>query len=153
MDGDTLKINGLVIAGLADFKHQLIESGLLDTRLRSKLIAVVDTAAGMRQGLSEAIDETRVHIASSEYRNTHDTIMRFMQMIAEESPLAVYGEREVRYAVEAGVVETLIVRRGHELDTDDAISVDDRDATSRQFLGMGGIGAILRFPLNIPDEE
>ncbi len=154
MDGDTVKIDGLVVAGLANFKHELLESGLLDVRLRNILVTTVDTSHGMRQGLSEAIDATRNQIANSEYRDTRDNISRYMQLVAEESPIAIYGEREVQFALDAGVVDVLIVRRGHILiDTPGCIVVDDIDALSRQFLGMGGVGAILRFAIQIPDTD
>lgn len=48
-------VNGLVLAGSADFKNDLNSSEMFDPRLQSKVIHVVDVSYGFENGLNQAI--------------------------------------------------------------------------------------------------
>lgn len=48
-------VNGLVLAGAADFKNDLNTSDMFDPRLQTKVINVVDVSYGFENGLNQAI--------------------------------------------------------------------------------------------------
>lgn len=51
-----VNISGLIIAGFADFKTELINSGLLDLRLKEIIIKLVDISYGGENGFNQAIE-------------------------------------------------------------------------------------------------
>ena len=53
---DKPNVQGLILAGSAEFKQQLERSDLLDPRLGNIVLAMVDVAYGMEPGFVQAID-------------------------------------------------------------------------------------------------
>ena len=53
---DKPNVQGLILAGSAEFKQQLERSDLLDPRLGAIVLAMVDVAYGMEPGFVQAID-------------------------------------------------------------------------------------------------
>jgi protein pelota len=95
-------------------------------------------------------------------------IQRLMDEISKDSGLATYGLAETRGAADAGAVETLLVTneliRKHKADKSEVIEntmnavenaggkiviVSEEHELGKQLEGLGGIGAILRYRLNI----
>lgn len=50
-----LNISGLIIAGSADFKHEIPESEVLDYRVKNIVLKIVDVGQGGENGLNQAI--------------------------------------------------------------------------------------------------
>lgn len=48
-------VNGLVLAGSADFKNDMNKSDMFDPRLQAKVVNVVDVSYGFENGLNQAI--------------------------------------------------------------------------------------------------
>jgi peptide chain release factor subunit 1 len=48
-------VNGLVLAGSADFKNDLNKTDMFDARLQEKVVNIVDVSYGFENGLSQAI--------------------------------------------------------------------------------------------------
>jgi len=53
---DKVNVQGLVLAGSADFKTELNQSDLFDGRLNAKVIKVVDVSYGGENGFNQAIE-------------------------------------------------------------------------------------------------
>lgn len=53
---DKVNVQGLVLAGSADFKNDLNGSDLFDPRLQSKVIKIVDVSYGGENGFNQAIE-------------------------------------------------------------------------------------------------
>ena len=51
-------VNGLVLAGSADFKNDLNTSNMFDPRLQTKVVNVVDVSYGFENGLNQAIEKS-----------------------------------------------------------------------------------------------
>ena len=51
-------VNGLVLAGSADFKNDLNNSDMFDPRLQTKVVNVVDVSYGFENGLNQAIEKS-----------------------------------------------------------------------------------------------
>lgn len=158
MNGDAMVVKSIIIAGAAGLKQELVDSDLLDARMKSRVVKIIDVAYGGRQGLAEAIESTRNLIADAATNEVVDRLASWQDGLARDNPLMIHGRREIEWALRAGAVATLFVT-----DPDDPLSgvdttieiviVPDVDANTRQFrVGFGGVGAILRFPIEIPDD-
>lgn len=53
---DKVNVQGLVLAGSADFKTDLAGSDLFDPRLAAKIIKIVDISYGGENGFNQAIE-------------------------------------------------------------------------------------------------
>lgn len=53
---DKVNVQGLVLAGSADFKTDLAGSDLFDQRLAAKIIKIVDISYGGENGFNQAIE-------------------------------------------------------------------------------------------------
>lgn len=53
---DKVNVQGLVLAGSADFKNDLNQSDLFDLRLQAKVIKIVDVSYGGENGFNQAIE-------------------------------------------------------------------------------------------------
>jgi len=53
---DKVNVAGLILAGLADFKTELAQSDMLDPRLTTKIIKIVDVSYGGDNGFNQAIE-------------------------------------------------------------------------------------------------
>lgn len=51
-------VQGLVLAGSADFKNDLNKTDMFDPRLQSKVVNIVDVSYGFENGLNQAIEKS-----------------------------------------------------------------------------------------------
>ncbi|KAL0237386.1 hypothetical protein PCE1_000783 [Barthelona sp. PCE] len=109
IDNDMPNVNGLIVAGSAEFKVKLTESSMFDYRLVPIILDVVDVGYGGEPGFSQAIERSKELLGNVRYVNEKKIINKFYEHIAKDSGLFVYGVLDTMRAVEAGCVETLIV--------------------------------------------
>jgi len=58
MTDNKCNVNGIVLAGSADFKNDLNSSDMFDPRLQVKVVNVVDVSYGFENGLNQAIEKS-----------------------------------------------------------------------------------------------
>ena len=58
MTDNKCNVNGIVLAGSADFKNDLNSSDMFDPRLQVKVVNVVDVSYGFENGLNHAIEKS-----------------------------------------------------------------------------------------------
>jgi len=111
IDSSSNKVNcrGLVIAGCAGFKDQLVSSKMLDPRLQVAILSVVDVAYGGKQGLYQAIDLSSEVLKGSILLQEKKEISKFFEEISTDSGKFTFGVSETLAALESGAVETLLV--------------------------------------------
>eukprot|EP01102_Stenamoeba_stenopodia_P008398 TRINITY_DN2410_c0_g1_i1.p1 TRINITY_DN2410_c0_g1~~TRINITY_DN2410_c0_g1_i1.p1 ORF type:complete len:366 (-),score=89.15 TRINITY_DN2410_c0_g1_i1:187-1284(-) len=102
-------VRGLVLAGHADLKNQVAEAKVLDPRLKSVILEIVDVAYGGSQGLQHAIELTEHSLKNVTLVRHKKLISKYFEEIVTDSGKAVYGARDTLMAIEMGAVETLIV--------------------------------------------
>jgi peptide chain release factor subunit 1 len=100
-------VNGMILAGCADLKHDLGEK--LDQRLKSRIIAYIDVQYGGESGFNEAIEKSEGYIETMEYQKERKVISRLFDHIAKNTDLYCYGLKETMYSFTSGCVETLII--------------------------------------------
>jgi len=107
------KVEGVILAGSADIKADLQRHADLDPAIRGKIIAVVDVAYGGKQGLHDAITFTQDRLGNVKYVREREVLNRFFETIATDGAVS-YGLKQTMAALEAGVVQTLLVWDGLE---------------------------------------
>lgn len=105
---DKPNVNGLILAGSADFKSEL-STTLLDPRLQKIIMKIVDVSYGSENGLNQAIELSSDVLDNVKFLQEKKIIQRFMEGIAIDTGKICFGVYETMHALEIGAVETLIV--------------------------------------------
>ncbi|XP_049847899.1 eukaryotic peptide chain release factor subunit 1-like [Schistocerca gregaria] len=106
---DKPNVAGLVLAGLAEFKNELVQSDMFDQRLQRIVLKVVDVSYGGENGFNQAIDLCQEVLRGVKYVYEKKILGIFFDQIAEDSGKYCFGIHQTMQALDAGAVETLIV--------------------------------------------
>ncbi|KAF6774161.1 hypothetical protein AHF37_06517 [Paragonimus kellicotti] len=106
---DKPNIEGLVLAGIADFKSELGQSDMFDQRLQAKLIKTVDISYGGENGFNQAIDLSSDALSGVKFIQEKKLIQRYFDEISQDSGKYCFGVEDTLKALEMGAVEILIV--------------------------------------------
>jgi peptide chain release factor subunit 1 len=109
---DKCIVDGIIVAGCADYKHKILEDQFFDPRLKAKIIDIIDVAYGGENGFNQAIEMTQSTLANVKFVQEKKVISSFMNHIALDAIDATkwcFGHKDTFAALEAGAVETLIV--------------------------------------------
>src|SRR5690606_35990196 len=100
---------GLIVAGVAMFKRELVESELFDPRLKKIVKTVIDTSYGGEAGLKQAIQMSAETLEGLKFAHEKEVVQKFMGEIAKDSGLVSFGVDQTIYALENSAVKTLLV--------------------------------------------
>lgn len=108
---DTVTVSGIIVAGIAQFKEELASSTMLDQRIRSKILSIVDVAYGGTQGLHQAIELSAGDLAHTKLVQEQGVLQRFFDEIAhsEDQQRYCFGPRDVERALAAGAVASVLL--------------------------------------------
>nr|XP_027202208.1 eukaryotic peptide chain release factor subunit 1-like [Dermatophagoides pteronyssinus] len=106
---DKPNVVGLVLAGSADFKSELAQSDMFDSRLSSKILKIVDISYGGLNGFYQAIELSRDCLSNLKILHEKALIKSFFEEIATDSGKFVYGSNETLKLLDVGCIETLIL--------------------------------------------
>uniref|UniRef100_A0ACD5XI04 Uncharacterized protein n=1 Tax=Avena sativa TaxID=4498 RepID=A0ACD5XI04_AVESA len=102
-------VSGLILAGSADFKTELGQSGTFDQRLAAKVLNVVDVSCGGENGFNQAIDMSAKVISNVKLLKEKKLTGRYFEEVRRDTGKYVFGVDDTMAALEMGAVETLIV--------------------------------------------
>ncbi|MEM0010177.1 MAG: peptide chain release factor aRF-1 [Candidatus Bathyarchaeia archaeon] len=102
-------LKGIIIGGPGPTKYDFEEGDYLDYRLKAKIIATVDTAYTGEQGVKEVLEKAPDIMRNVRYIEERQLVQKFLYEVGHDTGLATYGEVEVRRALEAGIVDTLLL--------------------------------------------
>lgn len=105
---DKPNIEGLIIAGSAEFKYQVAESQVLDQRLKKIVCNIVDVSYGGEQGFSQAIDLSRGCLSGLKLVQEQQVIGKMYEEINMDTGKIVYGVEDTMRVFLDGAVERLI---------------------------------------------
>jgi len=108
-------LKGLIIAGPGPTKYDFEKGEYLNYLLKEKLIDIVDTAYVSEQGLKEVVDKAPEIMRKIRYIEEKQLMQQFLYEIGHDTGMATYGEEEVRKALEAGAVRTLLLSEGLDI--------------------------------------
>jgi peptide chain release factor subunit 1 len=104
---DTLK--GVILAGPGPTKYDFEKGDYLNYMLKKKIIDAIDTAYVQEQGVKEVVDRAPEIMRKVRYIEEKEIMQQFLYELGHDSGLITYGEAEVRKALEAGAVRTLLI--------------------------------------------
>lgn len=100
-------VEGLILAGNADFKFQLAEN--LEPRLKTKVIQVIDVSYGGENGLNEAITLASEALTNVKFVAEKKLVSKFFEQIALDTGMVVFGIDDTIKALELGALETIML--------------------------------------------
>lgn len=106
---DLPNINGIILAGSADFKSELSSSAHLDPRLKKVVIQIVDISYGGLNGFNQAIELSSSTLANVKLIEEKKLLELFFNEISQDTGKYCFGIKQTMNALELGAVETLIV--------------------------------------------
>ena len=109
ISGDKPNVSGIVLAGSADFKNDLLQSDMFDQRLSAIVLTVVDVSYGGENGFSQAIELSADCLANVKFVQEKRLISKFFDEISQDTGKYVFGVKDTLLTLDMGAVETLIV--------------------------------------------
>ncbi|KAL9549961.1 Eukaryotic peptide chain release factor subunit 1 [Mucor atramentarius] len=109
ISNDKVNVSGLVLAGSADFKTELSQSDLFDSRLQAKVIKVVDVSYGGENGFNQAINLAADSLANLKFVHEKKLIGSYFDEISQDTGKYCFGVSDTLKALELGAVENLLV--------------------------------------------
>jgi peptide chain release factor subunit 1 len=161
-------VDGLLLGGTTVTVEDFREGDHLDHRLRERLVGdPVSVEYASEQGLHQLVEKASDRIEDEERREVRETLDRFFEVLhasdgtdADDGEYVVYGREEVEKALTYDAVETVLasdalpVTDVRELQEEasneggDCLVVPTDFGRGEQFgEAFGGVGAILRFPV------
>jgi len=102
------ELKGIFIGGPGFTKNEFVKDGSLDYRLREEIINTVDLGYGGKEGIRPLVLKIKDDIKNVKYIREKEIVQRFLGELARETGKAVYGEEEIRKALNYGSLEYLI---------------------------------------------
>lgn len=106
---DLPNVKGLVLAGAANFKNDLVESKIFDDRLKKIVLDVVDVSYGDENGFNQAINLSQHVLGGVELLNEKKILSQFFTNIEKDSGKYCYCLNATMKALEMGAIELLII--------------------------------------------
>lgn len=108
-DGQKPCVQGIVLAGSADFKAELMRSDLFDQRLHKIVIKMVDVSYGGENGFNQAIELSADTLGSVKLMKEKKLLQRYMDEISQDTGKYCFMVEDTFKALELGAVEDLII--------------------------------------------
>ena len=168
---DKVNVKGIIFGGSAQFKDKIIESNIMDLRLKSVIIGVFDIAYGGENGFEQTIEQSSSLLSNVKYVEEKKILLEYFQIISTDGNY-IFGMKETLNALKNGIIDTLIVYDNLQtiypelVDGEQILVIDwllehsrdygtklypvsENTSQGSQFVnGFGGIGGILRYKIN-----
>ncbi len=106
-------IKGILVGGPGSTKEFFVKGDYLHHELKKKIIDLFDTGYTDEYGLHELVNKASRTLQELEVYKERKLLNRFFREIKRpDGGLAVYGEKEVREALERGAVDILLISDG-----------------------------------------
>lgn len=103
-------LKGILVGGPGPTKDYFVKENFLDYRVQQKIAGQYDTGYTDEYGLRELVDKASLELTSLALGRERDIGQRFMREIVKpDGGLSVYGEAEVRRALEMNALDTLLL--------------------------------------------
>ena len=104
ISNNVINVQGLILAGSADFKKQLFNGQFFDQRLKSKVIKLIDVSYGQEEGFNQAIELSKDAIKNVKLIQQQELLKKFFGHISQETGKIVYGFESTLKQIRAGAV-------------------------------------------------
>ncbi|KAL9189251.1 hypothetical protein ACHAXT_011741 [Thalassiosira profunda] len=114
-NGQKPNIQGLILAGSADFKSELMRSDLFDQRLSKIVIKMVDVSYGGENGFNQAIEYSADTLGEVKLMKEKKLLQKYMDEISRDTGKYCFMVEDTLNALDLGAVEDLIVWENLEI--------------------------------------
>lgn len=108
-DGQRPNVQGIILAGSADFKSELMRSDLFDPRLHKIVLKLFDVSYGGDNGFQQAIELSADTLGQVKLMKEKKLLQRYMDEISQDTGKYCFMVEDTLKALELGAVEDLIV--------------------------------------------
>jgi len=108
-------VQGIVVAGAADLKREIMQNENVDYRLPPLVIKTVDVCYGEENGFNQAIELSQDAIGGLKFIKEKKLLASFFNEISIDSGKFCYGTKETMQIFESGVIEKIIVWENLEI--------------------------------------
>lgn len=108
-------LKGIILAGPGPTKYDFEKGDYLNYQLKNKILDIVDTAYVEEQGVKEVVEKAPEIMRKVRYIEEKQIMQQFLYDVGHDTGLITYGEAEVRRALEAGAVKTLLLSESSDL--------------------------------------
>ena len=108
-DGQKPNVQGLVLAGSADSKSELMRSDLFDPRLAKIVLKLVDVSYGGEQGFNQAIESSADTLSNVKLMKEKKLLQKYMDEISQDTGKYCFMVDDTLKALDLGAVEDLII--------------------------------------------
>lgn len=108
-DGQKPNVQGIVLAGSADFKTELMRSDLFDPRLQKIVIKMVDVSYGGENGFNQAFELSVDSLANVKLTKEKKLLQKYFDQIAQDTGCYCFMVDDTLKGLEMGAVEDLII--------------------------------------------
>lgn len=108
-DGQKPNVQGIVLAGSADFKSELMRSDLFDQRLHKIVVKMVDVSYGGENGFNQAIELSADSLANVKLMKEKKLLQKYFDQIAQDTGQYCFMVDDTLKGLEMGAVEDLII--------------------------------------------
>lgn len=102
-------VSGIIVAGSADFKSDLLRSDLFDPRLLKQVIKTVDVSYGMDPGFNQAIEMSAECLANVKLVQEKKLLQKYFDEISQDTGKYCFMVQDTLKALEMSAVDVLIV--------------------------------------------
>ena len=157
---DNKKLKGIIVGGPVPTKDEWIDGQYLATKLREKIIGVIDVGDTDESGLKELVQKSQEILSQQDIIYEKKLLEKFFDTLGGKEAMVVYDYKRVKEALEKGAVGTLILSKKLDKEKNkelqklaenisskiEIVSTDTEEG--EQFWNMTkGMGAILRFEI------
>ncbi len=104
------EIKGIFVGGPGPTKQYFVEENYLHYEIQEKIIDTFDTGYTDEYGLRELVSAASETMGTLKVAREKKLMKRFLKEITKsDKSLAVYGENQIRKALELGAVDTLLI--------------------------------------------
>jgi peptide chain release factor subunit 1 len=108
-DGQMPNVQGIILAGSAEFKTQLMRSDLFDPRLQKIVVKMVDVSYGGENGFNQAIELSADTLSNVKLMKEKKLLQRYMDEISQDTGRYCFMVKDTLHALDLGAVEDLII--------------------------------------------
>jgi len=126
-DGCKPNVQGIVLAGSADFKSELMRSDLFDMRLHKIVVKMVDVSYGGENGFNQAIELSADTLVGVKLMKEKKLLQKYFDHIAQDTGCFCFMVDDTLKGLEMGAVENLIIWDNLEIERYQVRNVQTRE--------------------------
>jgi peptide chain release factor subunit 1 len=158
---DNKRLKGILVGGPIPTKDEFLDGKYMVTKLSENVIGRIDIGNSDESGLKELVEKSKEILSNQEIIYEKKLLENFFETLGEKPDMALYKEEPIRRALEYGAVKILLLSKKLDKDILKDLKRKARDMSSvveiistdteegDQFQKLSGIGAILRFKLEL----